>query len=309
MARRSTGHPISPLVVRECVHRRIRMAKKVISIELIFAIWGFVIFLLTRSRISLISFFLVAAISAMVLTWKYADFTQWPLFAHRLHLSRFIRAVLRPAILLLIMAVIILGSFSSAWLVSKVDERMGNILNIPSLLDEIRYNHPNEVGFEVANRLAFAERVMYWTASYRIFESYPITGVGIGNAGFFFEEYFPSSAEQLTEIKLLLMPENQAFPNPKSLWLRLLSETGFVGFAAFLLWLILLGAGAWSVRSEGKSLNGAVALAGLFGLGALIGEGFSLDTFALPHLWILTGLITAVIWNRSPAIRIVEDGI
>ena len=284
-----------------------RSKKKIISIELIFAVWGFVILLLTRSRISLISFILVTAISALVLTWKYSDPSRWSFFAPRLKVRRFIQAGLRPALLLLVMVGIILGVFSSAWLVSKVDPRLGSILDIPVLLDEIRYYHPNEAGFEVANRLAFAERVMYWTASYRLFEHYPITGVGIGNAGFFFEEYFPAYAEQLTEVRILLMPENQAFPNPKSLWLRLLSETGFIGFIVFTLWIIMLGVGAWAVCSQGTSLNRLVALAGLFGLGALVGEGFSLDTFALPHFWILTGLITAMIWNRSTAILIVED--
>lgn len=276
-----------------------RSKKKVFSMELIFAVWGFVILLLTRSRISLISFFLVATISALVLTWKYTDFTQRSFFAHRLQMRRFVRVGLRPAILLLVMIGIILGAFSSAWLASKVDSRLRSVMDIPSLLTEIKYYYPNEEGFEIANRLAFAERVVYWTASYRLFERYPVMGVGLGNAGFFFEELFPSYGERLTEIRILLAADNPAFPNPKSLWFRLLSETGFVGFVVFIMWLILLAIGAWSIRSDEKSLKNVVALAGLLGLGGFIGEGFSLDTFALPHFWILTGLITAVIWDRS----------
>ena len=276
-----------------------RSKKKVISIELIFAVWGFVILLLTRSRISLISLFLVAGISTLVLMWKYSGNVQRSWFAHRPDPPRFLRAGFRPALLLLVLSGIILMAFSSVWLVSKVDPRMRSVMNIPSRLNDIQYYFPNEAGFEIANRLAFAERVMYWTASYRLFERYPVMGVGLGNAGFFFEELFPAYGERLTEIRILLEADNPAFPNPKSIWFRLLSETGFVGFIIFTLWLILLAIGAWSIRSGERSLKHVVALAGLLGLGGYIGEGFSLDTFALPHFWILTGLITVVIRGRS----------
>jgi hypothetical protein len=42
-----------------------------------------------------------------------------------------------------------------------------------------------------------------------------------------------------------------------------------------------------------------IGLAGLLSLVAQVFEGFSLDTFALPHLWIMLGLVTAVASLRS----------
>jgi len=285
-----------------------RSRRRVISIELFFAIWGFVLLLLTRSRISFGSIFLVAAISILALAWKLSGAIQKSFIARRQQVHRFIRGGFRTVILFIIVTGIFLGAFSSAWLVSRVDPRMDDLLDIQDLLDEMRYHYPNEVGFEIANRLAFAERVMYWTVSYRLFERYPVMGVGLGNTGFFFEEMLPPYAERLTELKALLIADNPAFPNPKAMWFRLLSETGFVGFSIFLLWLILLAIGAWSKLSGESKLKSAIALAGLFGLGAFIGEGFSLDTFALPHFWILTGLITVVIWNRSPDLFSADQG-
>jgi hypothetical protein len=285
-----------------------RSTRKIISVELILGIWGFFILLLTRSRISFGSVFLVAAISALALAWKYSGVIQQSFVARRIQVNRIFRIAFRPAILFIIIAGISLGAFSSAWLVSKVDPRMESLVEIQDLLVEMRYYYPNEVGFEIANRLAFAERVMYWAVSYRVFERYPVMGVGLGNTGFFFEQVIPPYAERLTELEVLLAADNPAFPNPKAFWFRLLSETGFVGFVIFILWLILLAMGAWSKISGEGTLKNAVALAGLFGLGAFIGEGFSLDTFALPHFWILTGLITVIISNRSTDLLSADRG-
>jgi hypothetical protein len=80
-------------------------------------------------------------------------------------------------------------------------------------------------------------------------------------------------------------------PNPKNLWVRLLAETGLVGFAAFLTWWVLTGATALLLWRRGTGLQRLLGLAGVLGLIAAVGEGFSLDTFALPHLWILAGLV------------------
>jgi hypothetical protein len=39
-----------------------------------------------------------------------------------------------------------------------------------------------------------------------------------------------------------------------------------------------------------------IALAGQLGLIAFIGEGFSIDSFAMPYIWVTAGLIAASGW-------------
>jgi len=84
-----------------------------------------------------------------------------------------------------------------------------------------------------------------------------------------------------------------ALPNLMSLWIRLLAETGIIGFALFVSWLVVLGASAAALeRSTDRRLQ-VLGLAGQFALIALLGEGLSIDSFALPYLWLTFGLMTA----------------
>jgi O-antigen ligase len=122
-------------------------------------------------------------------------------------------------------------------------------------------------------------------------------GVGVGNAGFLFEEGVPTFGRRLPEIRRVLSPENASFPNPKSLWVRLLAETGFVGTAAFLSWVVLMLGGAYAMARGFSGEMKFVGVAGLLCCLAWMLEGFSLDTFALPQTWLVLGLVTAMQWN------------
>jgi hypothetical protein len=73
----------------------------------------------------------------------------------------------------------------------------------------------------------------------------------------------------------------------------LLSETGFIGFAVFLIWLYMLwrSAGlAWQSESDPLKI---VGLGGRLFLLAYLVEGFSMDSFAMPYQWLMAGLISA----------------
>jgi hypothetical protein len=95
----------------------------------------------------------------------------------------------------------------------------------------------------------------------------------------------------LTEVRTIQY-EWDTLPNSKSLWVRLLSETGVVGSGFFLCWLYLTGAAAISLLGR-KGVSGALGLAGLFALTGLLTEGFSVDTFALPYFWVTFALVAA----------------
>ncbi len=139
---------------------------------------------------------------------------------------------------------------------------------------------------------------MYWASGFNVFSKYPFLGVGLGNAGFFFLDTVPAYGYRLTEIINIINGAPQ-FPNPKNLWVRLLAETGIVGFSIFISWLLLLALGAWAVMKRGKGLITIFGVGGLLAILAQILEGFSLDTFALPQLWIMLGMLTAAISSMS----------
>jgi len=183
--------------------------------------------------------------------------------------------------------------------VSERDRRMTSLRILPSQITEIRQEHPGEVLYALANRLAFAERVVFWEAGYRPFELYPLTGVGLGNAGFLFPKVAPAYGYGLTEIRMLLDPANPNFPNPKNLWIRLLSETGLLGFSFYLTWLVILFAGALALSRSRVKIAQVLGMAGSLAAVALLLEGFSLDTFALPQMWLILGFLSAGI-SREP---------
>jgi hypothetical protein len=144
----------------------------------------------------------------------------------------------------------------------------------------------------ISLRLAFMERMTYWIAGWHIFQLFPLLGVGLGNAGFFFPTTLPALGWASFEVRNVLY-RIKAFPNIKSLWVRLLAETGVVGFAVFAAWLyVLFRSALLSYRSQDPLIK-TLALAGQLCIIALLAEGFSIDSFALPYLWVTLGLLSA----------------
>ena len=142
------------------------------------------------------------------------------------------------------------------------------------------------------NSLEFAERYVYWVGGWNIFNLHPILGVGLGNAGFFFQCALPSYGWVLPEVMDVYL-RNAALPNIKSLWVRLLAETGIVGFSSFIAWFYVLFRLSWFIRLSKNPLFRMIGWSGLFVLIAYIVEGFSTDTFALPYLWVSLGIVSA----------------
>lgn len=276
-----------------------RMKGRIPFIESILALWGFAILLLAESRIGVAGFLVVAGLLGGWWLWKLAG-----RLVHRTPVAlrrRLPLAGILPRVMLL--GVGLIGFALLVWAVlslsATTDWRIRRVFALPEELAALRVEFPFELGYGIADRAAFAERVVYWRAGLHAFERYPILGVGVGNAGFLFEEGLPIFGYRLEEMRRVLNPENLSFPNPKSLWIRLLAETGIVGTAAFLSWLvIMLGAATAHVRAHSREIK-LIGMAALLMLPAWILEGFSLDTFALPQTWIVFGLLSAVARARG----------
>ena len=264
-------------------------------------VWGILVLVLTRSRISYVSFALALAVLGMIAVWRGGGRILQTRTPGQGHARRGGVLRWRLATVLVFLGLCAGVTGGAAWAYSRVDPRMIRLFQTLDRLPEARALHPNEVVYELANRVAFAERIVYWQAGFTTFAQHPLLGVGFGNAGFFMEGNLPGYAFRLTEIRDLLSGAFAGLPNPKNLWIRLLAETGLVGFAAFLTWWLLVGASAVSLWRRGSGLKRLIGCAGLIGWLAAIGEGFSLDTFALPHIWILLGLVTQALLLPSPA--------
>lgn len=247
---------------------------------------GIATLVLSVSRIGLLTFLLMVAF--LILLWN-IQWVRW--LQNRLTrnagLGRRVRALRRWIALgsALVLLVVYAGlGLGAAYGISRYDPRMATLFNFTALKDQSFLYY--------ANQLVFAERIVFWQAGWGVFNDHPILGVGLGNAGFFFPEKLSAFSWALTEIRTLIYQQSFV-PNIKSLWVRLLAETGIVGFAIFACWCYILWQSAQFLRKLKDPLFKMIGLAGSFALIGFIMEGFSLDTFALPYYWFSFGLITA----------------
>ena len=168
---------------------------------------------------------------------------------------------------------------------SQFDPRMGEMFN---------FNLASETPLlDYANALTFSSRLVYWQAGWAIFNDNIWFGVGLGNSGFYIPQVLSGYADRLVEVQALLY-HSHTLLNIKSLWVRLLAETGIIGFSIFTAWLISLWSAARRLASTTLKLNSMMSLFGLFMLLGILVEGFSIDSFALPYIWFSFGMVTAV---------------
>jgi O-antigen ligase len=267
------------------------------SAELVLLVVSLVTLALTRSRISQLSLLVVAIVLGAGLGWSWirrgsggGPIGEGPARRGLLLASRAV------ALLAAVLAV----AAASLWAISRSDERMRSLFTVRDRLAEANFAYPNEGIYEIANRLVLAERLVYWTTALRTFAQFPVLGVGPGNAGFFFADNLPAYGHQLTEIRQVVEDPSFGFPNPKNLWLRVLAEQGIAGFAAIGVWMGLTALLALSLWRQGSGWARVVGMAGAMAVLAQVIEGFSLDTYGLPHLWIITGLVAAAEGELTP---------
>lgn len=192
---------------------------------------------------------------------------------------------------LLLLVILLLLVFAAGWIMTRLDPRMEQLFNL-SVLKQYGI-----MGW--ASRLGIAERVTFWQTAFNVYVRFPVFGSGLGVAGYYYLEMIPSFGYRLPET-LSVMLSDGFIPNAKNLWVRLLAETGIVGFSVFAAWVVLHWRNAKSVEKRKQSgLFKAMGLAGQLLIIALLVEGFSLDTFGLPYYWIGLGLIVAS-WRAKP---------
>lgn len=251
-----------------------------VTLERISAVLGILVLISSISRIGILT-------QLLVFGYFLLHFTSWLL--NRLK-TRYPFFPVFGFVLMWGMIYLAMGS-GLLYTLSLIDDRLRAMFTLREL-------PPN--WFSLASQLRFAERVVYWTVGLYVFAYYPIFGVGLGNAGFFFSEAIPPVSRSLVEM-IKIEWQSLDVPSVKNLWLRLLAETGLVGFGLFLAWLVLLWDATRTLIRQDDMLYRLVGWMGLLGLIALIGEGFSVDSFALPYFWTTAGILTAtfVLWQKE----------
>ena len=77
-------------------------------------------------------------------------------------------------------------------------------------------------------------RGAYSVGAMGAFSESPLTGVGLGGSGFYIYKNLPDwSLTTVPEIAKQLNPASRLYPNPKNLYVRLLAETGLLGFVLY----------------------------------------------------------------------------
>lgn len=279
------------------------------SIENLLLIPGLVSLFLAGPRLGLIALmvvivFLFFRVNQAVIQQINTRVTQHGEPTARVRLSPRITKALIGAGMLVLYVVFLTAAIALA---SRLDARVSDMLAsqiLPEHWAGLMKGDENTL-IIVGARYQFGERFIYWLTGWHIFNTYPLLGVGLGNAGFHFISQMPASSWMSLEIRQLLYLQN-TLPNIKNLWVRLLAETGMLGFSTFCAWLLVLWRSAnASLRSTKPALRIA-AMAGQLGLVAFLVEGFSIDSFAMPYLWVCTALIAGAgaIFRAQTAARV-----
>ncbi len=273
---------------------------------------GLVVFGFSSPRIGLVAFLASAAFIGLLLLSRFNRWLADQILKRRKKPVRrvwLVRTIL--GLVLLVVMVVLVGGALVAYVTaaSSWDSRFQLLVERFSFIREDFFPLTEHRLLFLGRLLAFFERVVFWFGGWEIFNDFPF-GVGLGNAGFYFFERMPGDGMESFEIRNLAYRANY-LPNTKNLWTRLLAETGFIGLAVFLVWLYVLWRSSGLMR---RSKNGVMKIFGLAGqlfLLAYVFESFSMDSFAMPYQWVMTGLISsgAVLARRemsgdaSPAVK------
>jgi hypothetical protein len=268
-----------------------------ISLETFLLAGAVLSLVLSLSRVGLLAFLVVLGSLLVKYTWITIRQINARLIARYQTdevSQRLARIGITMSLILISSLVFISAGLLIGYGLSQTDERLENLFDPEILTSDSLY--------DFTNKLAFAERVVYWGTGWEIFNDHPFLGVGLGNAGFYFPDKMPAFGWALWETTRLLF-RLPSLPNIKSLWVRILTETGLIGFSFFLTWFTLLWFGSrHSYRSDDLMIR-TVSLAGQLALIGFLVEGFSIDSFALPYLWTAAGLVTAGVQVYRQSLR------
>jgi O-antigen ligase len=127
------------------------------------------------------------------------------------------------------------------------------------------------------------------------YQEHPLTGVGLGASGFYIYNNLPDWVQTtVPEIARQLSPDNSLYPNPKNIYIRLLAETGLIGFFLYIAFQFsILGDALFALKQKSVTMQ-YLGIASIFTWLALIFYNMTQDSFAIPNLWINLGILVGM---------------
>ena len=277
---------LSPWLLGAILSRRsiFKWHYKWISIESILLAWAVFVLIFTYSRSGFLIFTVLAVLSYLI----YRSYTQRHLSNKKPAIKSKGRRILEASSLFfgLILVLVLVGSqnayFSRLWRY-WTDAKSRNRTYLEYISVE--------------------QRFVYWETAYRTFQAHPILGVGLGNFAFYFDDMLPDRQwdSQKEIIRQLTPTEGRSrLITPKNLFGRILSETGLFGFAAFTAFIIAIIGGILYLWFSPHPEQKYWGMSGFISIVAFAFVIFSFDSFALPNMWIVFGLITAAAHMHDP---------
>ncbi len=138
-------------------------------------------------------------------------------------------------------------------------------------------------------------RAAYILGSLGAYRDHPWTGVGLGASGFYIYPNLPDWVQTVVpEIARQLSPDSTLYPNPKNLYVRLLAETGLIGFFLYLAFQFsMLGDAVLALRQPSAVFR-FLGIASIFTWLALIFYNMTQDSLASPNLWVNLGVLVGL---------------
>ncbi|MBN1230631.1 MAG: O-antigen ligase family protein [Anaerolineales bacterium] len=133
-------------------------------------------------------------------------------------------------------------------------------------------------------------RVAYAISAFEVFDEHPWKGVGLGALGFYLYDHLPDWV-MTTEYEIARHLSEGLFPNAKNMYLRLLGETGIVGFWLFMVFLILYLGFSLKLLSQKEPFLRFIGMAGAFLWLAIGLRNLSQDSLTSPAMWIGLGIV------------------
>jgi O-antigen ligase len=138
-------------------------------------------------------------------------------------------------------------------------------------------------------------RAAYMVGALGAYDKSPVAGVGLGASGFYIYDNLPDWAmTTVPDIARQLSPDSRLYPNPKNLYIRLLAETGLIGFFIFVAFLFSILGDALFALNSNPSLMRYLGIAGLFSWLAVALYNVTQDSFATPNIWINFGIVAGM---------------
>ncbi|MEK6221317.1 MAG: O-antigen ligase family protein [Chloroflexota bacterium] len=143
-------------------------------------------------------------------------------------------------------------------------------------------------------------RLAYAASGLNIYTDHPWTGVGLGASPLYLYDNLPDWAlTNLPEINRRLSPDSPIVTNVKNLYIRLLAETGIIGFWFYSAFFLSILAEIRQLYKSNKDIARYVATAGLFIWIAIGLRNFTQDSFTFPIMWVSIGVVLGISSNHK----------